>query len=443
MTSPSSPSGEAVHESVSRATKDDFEAWLRKGLGRAAILLRDKPDDADLNALLLDACIENWAYDRQCEEGRAPYLSGLIRITGRAAAYRAALEASLKAAASGEPIDNVMQVFGILCRLTEQDDADQTWLRDFVLTTENRALALDGAWELVRLQGLDALLACVRRFGAEIVEDPWILTSITHELEERDGAASAATALAQARRDDPELCRLLGLAEVSARRVRPPTDVPTYAALRAEVEHGVRRHFPRIWVLGAHPTEIEQVVADLLSEPDEAKVRAYLSVFRHRAFPGDPTRLFPLLASANKRVAGAAARALALTCDPVVRSFGLQLVADGQPALGLWLLFSNYRDDDLMLIRSELHQLSADPDTHHHISFAVLDMIRDMTAPSDTARTIVLDIYEDGPCSLCRGRVVDRLASMNGIPDWLPTEGRYDAEPSIVAHFAPSVPADQ
>lgn len=432
-----------VHPSVLRATKEDCGAWLRKGLGRAAVLLRDTPDDADLNALLLDACIENWTYDSQCEESRVPYLSGLIRITGQAAAFRAPLEDRLKAAVSGEPFDNVGQVFGILCRLTEQDGGDQTWLRDFVLATENRALALDGARELVRLQGLDALLACARRFNAEIVEDPWILTSITHELEARDGATATTTALTRARRVDAELDRLLGIAEAAARDVRPAAEVPTYAALRAEVEYGVRRHLPRTWVLSASPTEIEQVVADLLSEPDEAKVWAYLSVFRHRAFPGDPTRLFPLLASANKRVAGAAARALALNGDPVVRDFGLQLVADGQPALGLWLLRSNYRDDDLMLIRSELHQLSADPDTHHHISFAVLDMIRDMTAPSDTARAILLDLYEDGPCSLCRGTVVDHLASINGIPDWMPTEGHYDAEPTVAERFALPVPPDQ
>jgi hypothetical protein len=135
------------------ATKADFGSLLKKGLGRAAILLQEEPDDADLNAQLLHACTEDLAYDKQGEESRVPYLIELIRMTGQAGTYRAALEARLKAAKPADAIGNIAQVFGILCRLAADDGADQSLLRDFVLTTENRKLAMAGAWELVRLQG--------------------------------------------------------------------------------------------------------------------------------------------------------------------------------------------------------------------------------------------------------------------------------------------------
>ena len=47
----------------------------------------------------------------------------------------------------------------------------------------------------------------------------------------------------------------------------------------------------------------------------------------------------------------------------------------------------------------------------------------------------LMHLYENEPCSLCRGRVVDQLAAMGAIPDWMAKEGRYDAEPSIAERF--------
>lgn len=91
-------------------------------------------------------------------------------------------------------------MFGILSRLTERGGSGEVFLRDFVLTTEDRALALAGAPELVRLQGLDALLACARRFGPEIAEEPWLIAEMAHVLEERDGGPAAKAVLLEGRR---------------------------------------------------------------------------------------------------------------------------------------------------------------------------------------------------------------------------------------------------
>ena len=66
----------------------EFEAALRKGLGRAMILLRKAPEDQGYNAALMRACRFNQVYDRQCEEDRVVYLHRLIRCTGRVQVYR-------------------------------------------------------------------------------------------------------------------------------------------------------------------------------------------------------------------------------------------------------------------------------------------------------------------------------------------------------------------
>jgi hypothetical protein len=60
-----------------------FGSALRKGLGRAMILLRQEPDSPALQAELMRACKANLLYDGQFENYRAPYLHRLIQATGQ------------------------------------------------------------------------------------------------------------------------------------------------------------------------------------------------------------------------------------------------------------------------------------------------------------------------------------------------------------------------
>jgi len=63
----------------------------------------------------------------------------------------------------------------------------------------------------------------------------------------------------------------MGLADAETKSFRKPTAVPTYAVLKADVEQGTCKFFPRDWVIGASETEIERVAEDLLAEADETK----------------------------------------------------------------------------------------------------------------------------------------------------------------------------
>jgi hypothetical protein len=65
----------------------DFEAWLQKGLGRAAMILK-KHDSRYNRGPLLHACTHNLTYDPQCEDGRAPYLLDLIKVSSEPDFYR-------------------------------------------------------------------------------------------------------------------------------------------------------------------------------------------------------------------------------------------------------------------------------------------------------------------------------------------------------------------
>ncbi len=419
------------------ATRADFGSALRKGMGRAALLLQEKPDDAELNAELLRACTKNLTYDRQCEESRVPYLCELIRMTGQADAYRTALESHLKAATSAEPLSDTEQVFGILCRLAAQDGTDQAVLRNFVFATEDRALAMNCVWELVRMQGVEALLACVHHFGPEFAEDPWLIIVMKGALEERDGDPAAAAALQQARRGDVALDRLLSLNEAETGDDEKPDATSGYAALKAEVERGARKSFPYAWVKGANQAEIECAAEDLAAEPDEARAIPYLMMFRTRSFPGDPTRLFPLLGSANRRVVHLAASALARVSHPAIRDFALQLIAEGRPEVGTRLLRNSYREGDLAVFRALLDQFASNDDAYHSIGLSALNVITRAAERPKEAHMLLLHLYENEPCSFCRGTTVKLLADADAIPDWMAREGGYDTEPSIAERFRP------
>lgn len=417
----------------------EFRGALKKGTGRAAILLRKDPHNADLNAELLRGCVENLAYDPQCEDSRVPYLHELIRITGREDEYRAALEDRLRgAAARADGTRDVEQVFGILSLLAGQDRGSHTLLRDFVLATEDKEMAIAVAPELVRLQGIDALLACAQRFGPEIAEHPWWIGEMARVLEERDGAAAAEAVLREARRGDAALDGVMRLAEDWRKGAGEPETVPDYAALRAEV--GARRHFPRSWITGASDEDLQRAAQDLLAETDDARVLAYLAVFLARPFPGDPTRLFPLLDSANGRVARSVANVLARINHPAIRSLAHRLIAEERHDLGARLLRSSHGEGDLALLGALLDRLASDEVVYHGIGFSVLDVIENMTDKPEEARAVLLHLYENEPCSICRGKAVDQLASVGGVPDWMVEEGRYDADSGVSGRFRTPAP---
>ena len=421
----------------------EFRQALEKGLGGAAILLQKDPHDKDLNAQLLRACINNLVYDPQCEASRIPYLRELIRITGCEGAYRTALEKHLLAVTRDDPTPDVEQVCGILALLAVSDSVSHTVLRDFVLTTEDRTLAVVGASELIRLQGLDGLLACTRRFGLEIAEDPWLISKMTHALDERDGAQAAGAALLVARDGDAALDHLLCLAEAPMSYTEKPAMVLDYTLLKDEVERGDRQYFRNDWIKQASQADIERVAEDLIAETktNNVKLKAYLSVFMWHDFPGDPTHLFPLLGNAS--IAVAATNVLARISNPAIRSLAHRLIAEGQFVTGTRLLRSSYGEGDVALLRTLLNQVASDEYAYHSIGCSALNVIKRMDGKTDEARETLLNLYENGPCSHCRKEAVTQLATWDCIPVWMAIEGRYDAEPDIAGRFRALTLRDQ
>src|ERR1700704_5838924 len=97
---------------------DGFAAWLRKGLGRAGIFLKNH-DPKPYRDALLHACTHNLTYDSQCEESRGPYLVHLIEASNDVEFYS---DSILSALNTGEPEMDLGQLFEVAASLVAKGD---------------------------------------------------------------------------------------------------------------------------------------------------------------------------------------------------------------------------------------------------------------------------------------------------------------------------------
>ena len=163
----------------------DFEGWLRKGLGRAAVFLRAN-DSAPWREQLLYVCTHYLTYDAQCEESRAHYLLDLIEISGEADFYRNRIIAVLSG--DHEEMD-LGQMFEVVSSFAANgsDAAKQAMYTAFHRHGFDAA-GLTCAEQLVILDGLRGLLFAMKSFReVEPDERPWQFGYLIEVLKKHHG----------------------------------------------------------------------------------------------------------------------------------------------------------------------------------------------------------------------------------------------------------------
>jgi hypothetical protein len=451
------------------ATLEAFRSSLRRGSGRAMLILRDDPADPDLLAALFHSCTVNEVFDTQCEEARAAYLRRLILATGQVDAFRRDLAAHLAgagAADGGEGLEeseggaadrhsldlghedpgprdlgpkDLGQTFEFLCLLAADEPTfDRRVLWDFLARTDFETARFGCADALVRLDGLPALLHCVERFHADYANVPYVLDGLVHELRERDGEASANEALAAERRTSAALDLLLTLAAGDDWAFVGQTGEPSdYRTIKAELEAGTRTFFPGGWSRRASPEDVALAAADLLAETDDLRRNPYLHQFFRVQFPLNPEPLFPLLKSPHKRVRIAARNVFGQMCHPGVRQLALAAIAEGAAAdwFGLHLLRGSAEPGDSALFGPFIAAARAAGEIYvvHWAYMSIVEIIVNDRLPLDEGVTWLVRVYEETPCSTCRRRAVENLVAVGRVPDWIAVEWPFDAAADAVA----------
>lgn len=247
------------------------------------------------------------------------------------------------------------------------------------------------AEELVRLDGLDALLFVAKSFGEEeAAQRPWQFRSLIEVLEERDGQQLLPAELDRFRCEAEELRRVWDEA-------KPPSE-PSAEAL-------------------------DQLAADLLVETDAKQLTLRLRRFTCRVFPGPIDRLLEIAGSEDRRLARAARNALSNLSDPRIRDLGLKLINQGDSS-GVRLLAKNAAPGDYKIFNNML--LPGPAEAMHELECDLRSYIK--VNLSTEAEGPLLFLYARGPCALCRRRVVELLITIDRLPSWMSEECHYDTQ---------------
>jgi hypothetical protein len=411
-----------------------FASYLFQGLGRPYLYLQQH-DSAPFVAALLRACLYNPIYDRQCEGSRTTYLYGLIQLTTIASWFR-------------------QQILDALS--DPDDDMDLEQLCDFALiyaqtgdATARRVLyeqagehastgETTGAYQLIDLDGVAGFLFIVNRLGEALQSghEPWDDASLLTHLESTNPKITLdqlrTSALPKYPFVLPYLEHIVALRAQPRATPRPQIIGQPYSSVKHAMEQANGRFsFPllRRWGAAADDAELQQAARDLLQESEPARLAAYLAIFGKRPFPFGIEPLLPLVWSNHDRIARWSIQALSQFRQPAVRELGFTLIqAQHHVSDALNVFIQNYEQGDDRFLAGLLTQ-TEDKMALHNLGFGLNDVFA--AHPRPEAEDIFLDLYERGPCSLCRERFVERLIEIDRIPLWMEQETRYDANPDV------------
>lgn len=156
----------------------DLKDALQKGLGRAVQWARQRiwPD----KETLLEACVNDLRYDRQCEDARGYWLWDIIDTLGWVDDFREPILAALNAASDGLGGKQFSQLAVQYAR--RGDERFRRALKDIVARKPDQSVSAFGEEELIALDGLSVFLFAARAL-AEIhreQEYQWYVWSMIH-----------------------------------------------------------------------------------------------------------------------------------------------------------------------------------------------------------------------------------------------------------------------
>jgi hypothetical protein len=411
-------------------SSEEFEGWLRKGIGRAVLYLKTHNSKPHLEASL-HACTHNLAYDSQCESSREQYLKDLIQASGEEEFFRDGLMLVLAAEMIDTDQIDLDQIIAVARMFAERGDAA---IKNAMYRAVGRAgfeRAGSCYTDLIALDGIHGLVVASERFPATTPDDDlWVVNTLLTALEDRDGSDSANAAIEEASRQRPALKTLVERARrVSGAGVgageSPRLD---YLSLKLAIRKESKFRNLIGWGRTARVEELEMAADDLIEETDRNRLLTYLSIIRRAQFPSSINKVLELAESGDGRISRAAINVLAQISDSRIRELLPKLMYIPERRRdAVELMISNYYEGDFQRIEESLRETRDDADCLHDLGIGVHHLLA-VHCPPTAVNSLVL-LYENGPCSLCRGEFVEKLIALELIPQWMREECRFDADP--------------
>lgn len=420
---------------------DEFARWLRLGLGRAVLYLRQHDATAYRDAIVHTIRhIGDVAYDPQSEGPRGQYLLDIVRETADFAFFRTEILDGLANESETWSLNQLFEMARILAKSGDAEARSGMYSR-FATHDEDLHIFAD---ELVELDGIEGAIFIANRLGAmarddsEFWDDRWLEdliqehTSVT-TIEEALGDfaitnPNVAAYLAVIRSNDDLRAGSRGR-RLDFRSATYDDLLASFATARWDQRHVALPINRPINSWGEHASEgdIRRAAIDLIQiPPDEVtRLRLYLQIFWQRAFPEPPDFLIRLIDHPDERVPWFALNALESVAHPTVRALGFTLLESPEwRGRAIDMFLSNLEPSDFALFE-RLIASDLDDDDLHHIGFSLEDIHKRYRTPDSVG--CVLLLYDRDPCSECRERLVRILINLDALPDWMAQECLWDA----------------
>ncbi len=411
----------------------DFPKMLELGLGRA-VLYAQQNDMTSYQDIVLNACLHCQSFDQQAEGARGIYMFDLINSLPNIEFYRERILASLSAfvdtSSVTDDVDHdVAQQYELARLFAERDDEEARQIIYATFDANPTLAGYIGADHIVQLDDAKGFELVAAKLGTLLSanEDEYKAGHLFIQLESQISDQEAYKVLDRLT-NDPNTRAFAELVNIERKRTSGPIEykhLPYVEVKRQIVENSAQSTFYQ-WGEHADPTDLLEAANDLMLETDVRTLKRYLLLFRRAPFPLDPTRLFELAHHEDLRVAARAINALTNVQSPVVRQFALDGIAKGY-LIGhmVSILARNYVEGDWEFIEALTAQQPEDREDYHSLGWGVLDMLD--VHPSEQTVGALLNLYEYGPCAVCRERFIRQLHALGKLPDWIRDECRYDS----------------
>ncbi len=420
----------------------ELQQMLHAGMGRAILFLMNQ-DTAQYRDVILDACLHNYAYDKQCEDERADYLYPLIKASGEIEYYRENILSALPLETDYYDAEQLLD-FAVLfardgCEQARSAIYDKLHRRN----TDALPRDLSGVSQIIELDGISGLIHCLEY----IESNPDLIGAYQDDMliwqaEEVTSIEEVRLALIEAVQNKPAVARMLAsineysiewTAEEIVRKRKEMrgshkslsdtiSSETTWQELKKRPEF--RRLLPS-WSRVASDSEFERAALDLESFTDPKQLAAYLRLFVKRPFPLDPNKLIKLVDYPDEGVVWRALTDLETIHHPDVRALFMRIIEVPElsdQAIGL--LRSNYETgDDQIIMR--LLEAENDLDNLHALCGDTNHTYQENPVPEGNEPLLL--VYEKVPCALCRHTCLEIIQSLAEIPDWMIEECRYDS----------------
>jgi hypothetical protein len=416
---------------------------LQKGLGRA--LLWARQGKLTERTILLEACLHDLRYDRQCEDARGPWLWRIMEAAGVIDEFRERLFEGLRLIDDGLAGQQLCQFCTFYAR--EGDDRFRRQLQEIVARKPIADCPWLGEEELIELDAEAGFLFAVRARCESLLnrECECDDLSMIDVAIEKLGKEVVVTLLDQEAQTSAAMNRLRDAWRTSVQ--------PKAADSRQRHADGMRRlslqdiiHTAEVnrkqagllrgWGMYAEEADLRKILDRLFKCQKPDTIVSYLRIFSNRPMPEFDARILGLLDHEDETVRSRAFTAVAQNTHPAIRKFAVDHVQERivEPNV-VELFIRNFLPGDEEVLLKNI-RIPEDTDQCHSLLMDVTNILEhNLEARCEELATLA---YRLTPCGSCRFDSAKLLITRKVASAWLIQECRYDAVPDtreLVAEF--------